>query len=812
MPDGPTSDASGTSDSFGFQRPDDEWLSRLRRAETRMDLGRLGEYVLLCELGRGAQGVVYKAVQPHTRRIVALKRLAAGSLATPAMRERFEREIEAACLLDHPGIVTVHGVEVLEGQPVLTMEWVDGHRIDTWASGPPARALPEVLGVFAQACDAVAHAHRRGVLHRDLKPSNVLVDEQGRARVLDFGLAKVLPEFETWADATVTNASGFLGTPAYGAPEALEHPDGFDTRSDVYALGIILYKLLSGTLPFDVARGVPHLFDQIRRGVTRPPSALRAGVDRELDAIVLKASAVEPERRYATPEDLAADVRRKLAGEAVAAHPPGRAYLIRTFVRRHRAAVALVVGAFVLISALAVTATVFAVNLSRERVRLRESLDSERAAVARAVEARNAAEASTREARAAIVRAARQFQRYRAVADLLGVLWSEAEENPAAGAELQAGIDRAIARLAAAETSERPAPATLALRSLAEALQDAASFEHAEQQAREALRFAEELDGPESRPAAQALVVLGQIQASLGRLAEAEASLREADRLRLVNNPTDAGGSINAIVDLGRVLIDQGRAAEAEALFRGALQARSDPGDRVTVPIIPLHRGLGAALIELGRYAEAEEEIHRALQMPPEYENWEPEGRPLTGRHRARILQGSGRHEEAEQEIRSALDRWAFLLHRDHPRTAAESIYLGSILADRGKLDEAGAVYESAIERLGARLPAHHFWLTRARIGLASVLIARSEHDRAMTLLRETLAHALEAAPGSEILIAEAAARLGRLQHQLSAPAEGAATLDAARAAIGARLEPDHPLVPLCGAILDAAAAKPRSP
>src|SRR5688572_26532464 len=159
-----------SDDSSLFDLGSDDWVELVRAAETPEALGFLGPYQLVAEAGRGGQGVVYRAQQPGTGRTIAVKRLLAGKLASPAALRRFEREIEASTALNHPGIVTVYAADVVDGAPVLTMEWVEGVPITTWARGRPRT---EVLRCFLLVCDAVQHAHQRGVLHRDLKPSNV---------------------------------------------------------------------------------------------------------------------------------------------------------------------------------------------------------------------------------------------------------------------------------------------------------------------------------------------------------------------------------------------------------------------------------------------------------------------------------------------------------------------------------------------------------------------------------------------------------------------------------------------------------------
>jgi serine/threonine-protein kinase len=220
------SDADRTG--FGFDRPDAELIDRLREAERMPALGRVGGYELVAVAGIGGQGVVYRARQIATGREVALKRILAGSWAGEAARSRFAREIQADAVLHHPNIVTVYGVEEIDGQPLLAMEWIDGVAIDRWAE---ARDEGTVLGTFLKVCAGIQHAHQRGVIHRDLKPSNILVDAAGEPRVLDFGLAKV-----TTSRSRLTVSGGFLGTLAYSAPEQVRgDADGADVRTDVYA-------------------------------------------------------------------------------------------------------------------------------------------------------------------------------------------------------------------------------------------------------------------------------------------------------------------------------------------------------------------------------------------------------------------------------------------------------------------------------------------------------------------------------------------------------------------------------------------------
>ncbi len=366
---------------FGFD--DESWLERLRSARTATgadgDLGRLDAYELLEQIGRGGQATVYKARQPGTGRLVAIKRVRTTGLDDRGLA-RFQREIEVAATLRHPGIVTVH--ELVDDDRGLVMEWIDGPPLDAWADG--VRNAPEglrrIIACVKGACDAVAHAHARGVIHRDLKPSNILVETAGGApapRVLDFGLARDA----TRDDATLTIQGSFAGTPVYAPPEQIDQGlHAADARADVYAMGAVLYRALTGREPFE-APTLAGLFDRIRRGDPEAPSAIMEGgvgaggrIDAELDAIVLMAMRPAPESRYPTMAALADDLARWLERRAVRAVPTTTTYLVRAFVRRHRVPVALGAAAALLIAGAGVAAGVAALALARERVALKRTI------------------------------------------------------------------------------------------------------------------------------------------------------------------------------------------------------------------------------------------------------------------------------------------------------------------------------------------------------------------------------------------------------------------------------------------------------
>jgi serine/threonine protein kinase len=404
--------------TFGFE-DDDRWLRLARSASTlrSRDPEMLGPYRVLLRAGAGGQGTVFKVLQPVTGRAVALKRLSLGAFASTKDRVRFQRELSATATLQHPGIVTLLGHDEIDGQPVLLMEWIEGQPIDLWAMRASQR---DVLTLFAKLCDAVAHAHRKGVLHRDLKPSNVLVvrppdspeaelgsslgqSSAGEPKVLDFGLSRLATSDSVGTANTMptnTMTEGFLGTPAYASPEqASARWQEVDTRSDVYAIGVMLYEALTGERPFSGDNIAELLTNVSQRPAPRPSLVARrkhrTRVDGELDAIVLKAIAKNPAARYQSADAFASDLRRKLSGQAVLAHPPKLLYQTRALARQHWLAVSLGMVGLVGILTLAVVSTILASRLAARGNQLALAMQSERAASDEALRKANLAQAAT---------------------------------------------------------------------------------------------------------------------------------------------------------------------------------------------------------------------------------------------------------------------------------------------------------------------------------------------------------------------------------------------------------------------------------
>ena len=311
---------------------------------------QIGSYTILGVLGRGGMGVVYRAEQSHPRRTVALKVLPLGLLYSDRLVRRFDHEAEVLGRLRHPGIAQIYEAGTADGgfglQPFFAMEFVDGVPLTQHAAD--RSLLPrQRLELLARTCDAVHYAHQQGVVHRDLKPANILVEASGEPKVVDFGVARAAEVDAKWTLAE-TEAGTLLGTLPYMSPEqAAGDVEQIDTRTDVYALGVIAYELLAGRLPLQLA-GVP-LADAV--GFIRDREPPRLGtVDRiyrgDVETIVCKAMQKEKQRRYDSAAELAADLRRHLNDEPITARPPTTWYQLKKFARRNKSFVSAVVAVF----------------------------------------------------------------------------------------------------------------------------------------------------------------------------------------------------------------------------------------------------------------------------------------------------------------------------------------------------------------------------------------------------------------------------------------------------------------------------------
>ncbi|MFW5652716.1 MAG: serine/threonine protein kinase, partial [Planctomycetota bacterium] len=288
---------------------------------------------------------MWEAIQDGTERRVAIKLLPLSS-TTSTEQLRHARELRLLAAMSHPGVVGVYGAEDAGGQSCIIMELVEGSPITDHANALHL-SIEDRVRLMLQACDAIHAIHQKGVIHRDIKPEHLVVDHEGRVRLIDFGLAILAGAIDAH-DHRVTRTGGFVGTTAWASPEQVAgHADAIDVRSDVYALGLVLCVLLCGQMPYEVDVPPARLVQSITEAEPMPPSELGGVVDRDLDTVVLKSLHKSPDRRYADVGELRDDLSRWLRGDPIAARRDSRSYVLAKTAKKHKIPVAAAVLALV---------------------------------------------------------------------------------------------------------------------------------------------------------------------------------------------------------------------------------------------------------------------------------------------------------------------------------------------------------------------------------------------------------------------------------------------------------------------------------
>ena len=311
---------------------------------------RLPGYEVTDFIGCGGMGDVFRAIQLSTRRPIALK-VMRRDFVSEKSRQRFDREVELTARLDHPHIARIYDSGLDERVYFYAMELIDGQPLDEYIESQRL-GRRQILALMQTIGSAVQHAHQRGVIHRDLKPSNVLVSPDGQPHLLDFGLAKTLLEVR---EPTISRVSEIIGTPAFMSPEqASGQTARIDTRSDIYSLGVMAYKCITGHWPHDMSGSEQDIMRRIADGEIKPPREVARDIDPELDALLLKALAREPEERYPSAGGFADDIHNYLRGEPLMARRPTLAYVLRRRLRKHTGAAVAVAVLIFLATAVAV--------------------------------------------------------------------------------------------------------------------------------------------------------------------------------------------------------------------------------------------------------------------------------------------------------------------------------------------------------------------------------------------------------------------------------------------------------------------------
>ncbi|MCW5764927.1 MAG: serine/threonine protein kinase [Phycisphaeraceae bacterium] len=690
-----------------WYRSESALLEELRRASPRpAGPPEVPGYSDLVEIRRGGQGAVYSAVQRSTRRTVAVK-VMLDAAPTVGARRRFEREVDLAASLRHPGVVRVYdGGTTADGRPYLVMEHIDGRPLDEFieARGWQGRAgARPIVELFKRATEAVQYAHERGVIHRDLKPSNILITADGQPHVVDFGLAKALRAGDS-AEITISATGQFMGSLAWASPEqASGSAAGADVRSDVYALGVMLYRALTGRYPYDVTGPIRAVLNRIGAQPPERPSRAAPWIDADLETILLTCLAKEPARRYAGAGALADDLRRWLGGEPILARADSAWYLVRSAVRRHRGPVLTGAAVFVLsVVASVVLGIMYARAARAEREAVRQGLEKGAANqfLQEVLGAANPS-ASGRQVRVVDVlsRARERLRTDEGIADetrsalheTLGVTYAGLSMHAEAAAMLEA---------AAAERQRRLGPEhadTLGARvHLAMARLRLGNLDEAESMAGAVLEIAERTCAPGHPVRAGALHVLGLVRYNRGRLADAEAMLARA--VAEAESGPSADRRLEIVGDLAMVYRAQSRLPESERLYREQLNRAVERRGERGPEALRLMNNLAVLLNRRGGSEEAERLYRQCEAASIEVLGEDSDNTISTRINLAKMLADQRRFEEAEPRSRAAYEQCVRVLGPEHPTTLSAMNNLSSLLADAGKLDEAEALLRGCLE------------------------------------------------------------------------------------------------------------------
>ena len=775
-------------------------LSR-SRSKTR-EGEKVGAYEISGLLGKGGMGAVYLAARADRsyRKDVAIKILKRG-MDSDEILSRFLQERQILASFEHPNIARlIDAATTDDGLPCLIMEYVEGLPVDRFCRENQLR-LVERLELFLIICSAVQAAHRNLIVHRDLKPSNILVTAEGLPKLLDFGIAKLL--HPSTVDTAVSNPGFRALTPDYASPEQLRG-DAITTASDVYSLGVLLFRLLTGRAPYRLPQGIGPEAERIARGQVPPraSSAARSEPEREqdasaevgeplgnlppdnlfegstqklskrlsgdLDTVIAKALSEEPGDRYLSVEALSEDIRRHLQGLPIVSRPPSWTYRATKFVRRHRAGV---VAAVLVLLALG---TAFAATTRQAHIagleRRRAEAEKDRAEMVSSFLEEMFQGADPHQAPGQDLTARQLLDR--GAARLSTTDW----QQPEVQARLMNTVGRSYQGLGLYDQAEEFLTAALEIRrqhadpleiadsldNLGSVLQDLGKYPEAAKAFREGLRRRRQGLGPRHLLIAESLNNLAQAQLAMGDHGAAEPLLRQALELKLeLLGPSNLAVA-NGYNNLAGAVSARGDHREAADLFRRALELRTELLGDAHPAVAESLVNLGASLYRRHRYSEAEPHFRRALDLRRELFGPHHPAVARSLSNLASVLIVLDEPEQAEPLLLESLAMKIDLLGEEHPSLASTLIALGTVL--ESKLDPRGAEahYRRALDLRRASLPSDHLAVAPPALALGQLYLDHGNPEKAEPLIRESLDIRRTSAPDSW-LEAEAQSAFGGL-------------------------------------------------
>jgi predicted Ser/Thr protein kinase len=701
----------------------------------------IGRYRVLSLVGEGGMGAVYEAEQDHPRRTVALKVLKS-ALAGPELLRRFAQESEALGRLQHPGIARIYEAGTadtgLGQQPYFAMEFIRGQSLMEYGSGQPMAARLELM---IKVCEAADHAHQHGIIHRDLKPGNILVDETGQPKILDFGVARIT---DSDANATRhTSAGDLVGTLAYMSPEqVLADPSQLDARSDVYSLGVVLYELVAGRLPYEVSRQLPEAARAVRE---QDPA--RLDVPRDLQIIVRKALEKDKTRRYASAAELAGDLCRYLADEPILARPPSAIYQARKFAIRRKALVSGAAAVLVVLLAGITVSTLQAIRATRAEQ---------------------------------VAKAVNDFLQNDLLAQAGARAQAGAHSRPDPDLKVRTALDRAAERIAGKFDSQPAVEASLR-RTIGLAYLDLTLFPRAERQLERALDLRKRTLGPEHADTLTSMDELGVLYNLEGKYAQAEALLTRVSEARQRALGSNHKDTLTAESDLALAISYRGDDARAEPLFVKLLEAeRHVQGEEHPDTILAMD-SLASVYLRLGKFAQAEPLLERVVELNrrvlgPEHpdtsasmnslavayrlqgkypqadtlfaavlaawlralgeEHWEPQNTRLGW---GRSYRAQGRFAEARPLITQAAGKLVRVIGADHPLTLQALYHLAELDRREGRLAEAESLFYKVLEARRRLLGPDNPYTAEVLASLGELKLEQHAYAGAEKLLREAV-------------------------------------------------------------------------